>query len=102
MTEALSRLENVDYLVLVAQLDRASPNNEEPNCWWPILNQNVGAGGKGPYRDRRGEAQQFIPAELIEGGKRGEKAGDFFRGDYGRRIPYSSNGGSGARPDHDT
>ena len=71
VAEALSGLEDVHHLILVAELDRAAANDEKLLRRGAVLDQNVGARGVGPDRDRRGDAQQIVPAKLIEWGETG-------------------------------
>ncbi len=79
VAEALSGLEDVHHLILVAQLDRAAADDEKLGRRGAVLDQNVGACGVGADRDRRGDAQQIVPAELIEWGERGEETGNLFQ-----------------------
>jgi hypothetical protein len=78
VAKALSRFEEVHHLVLVAQFDRAAPDDEKSRRRRAILDQNVGACRIGPHRRRCGDTQQIIPGKLIKWGERGEEIGDLF------------------------
>src|SRR4029077_16834473 len=80
VTKALPGLEDIHDLVLMAQLDRATPEDEKLMRRGTVLDQNVGASGVGPDRYRLGYARQIIPAELIEWRETDEEIGDVFHG----------------------
>ena len=95
MPEALPGFEDVHYLILVAQLDRAAPDDEKLFRRGAILDQNIGARWVRPDRCRRGDALQIVRCKLIEGGESGEETGDLFHG-----VPMV--GASGGSPKSNT
>ena len=90
VAEALPGLEDVHHLVLVAQLDRAAADDEKLRRRGAVLDQNIGACGVGSYRYRRGDAQQIVPAKLIEWGKGARKSAISSAVPVVGRIPEST------------
>ena len=84
VAEALSGFEDVHHLILVAQLDRAAPDDEQLSRWRAVLDQNVGTSGVGPHCYRRRDAHEVVSAKLIEWRERGEEASNLFRSAYRR------------------
>ena len=98
MPERLARLEDVDRVLLVAQLDRPGADDVESLRGGAVLGEDRRAGGIRPLLRRRGDPLELLLGEAVERRKPAKelcgRAIGLFGLDHGARILLRATTGS--------